>query len=161
MTQSDLGDRRDGGGVGAPTGGGAPAVSKPANQRSGRLRSWVLPSPGGGDSDWLIPFARAVTVLVSSYVIRVKTMWRQAPITATIVIAAGISHGSKVAGIESGLHKVAEVRFGCFVGLVVSRLMSKIWLVQPPAEKAGTAGSHGVNGKAPMNEGNKRTTASS
>jgi len=142
VTQSDLGDRRDGGGVGAPTGGGAPAVSKPANQRSGRLRSWVLPSPGGGDSDWLIPFARAVTVLVSSYVIRVKTMWRQAPITATIVIAA-------------------EVRFGCFVGLVVSRLMSKIWLVQPPAEKAGTAGSHGVNGKAPMNEGNKRTTASS
>jgi uncharacterized membrane protein YccC len=91
----------------------------------------------GGRSDWLIPFALAITVLVSSYVIRIKTMWRQAPITAAIVIAAGISHGSKVAGIESGLHKVAEVIFGCLVGLVVSWLMSKVWLVGPPAKEKG------------------------
>ncbi len=54
----------------------------------------------GGHSDWMIPFALAATVLISSYVIRIKTMWRQAPITAAIVIAAGISHGSQVAGIE-------------------------------------------------------------
>ena len=85
----------------------------------------------GGHSDWMIPFALAATVLISSYVIRIKTMWRQAPITAAIVIAAGISHGSQVAGIESGLHKVAEVLFGCVVGLVVSWLMSKVWLVKP------------------------------
>jgi len=84
----------------------------------------------GGHSDWMIPFALAATVLVSSYVIRIKTMWRQAPITAAIVIAAGISHGSKVAGMESGLHKVAEVLFGCIVGLLVSWLMSKVWLIK-------------------------------
>jgi uncharacterized membrane protein YccC len=93
----------------------------------------------GGQSDWLVPFALAVTVLVSSYVIRIKTMWRQAPITAAIVIAAGISHASKVAGIESGLQKVAEVIFGCLVGLIVSSLMSKVWLVRPPAKEAGQA----------------------
>jgi hypothetical protein len=89
----------------------------------------------GGQSDWMIPFALAVTVLITSYVIRIKTMWRQAPITAAIVIAAGISHGSTVTGIESGLHKVAEVLFGCLVGLLVSWLMSKVWLIRPPAER--------------------------
>jgi len=90
----------------------------------------------GGRSDWMIPFAIAVTVLISSYVIRVKTMWRQAPITAAIVIAAGISRSSTKGGIEQGLHKVAEVLFGCLVGLFVSWLMSKVWLIQPPPEEA-------------------------
>ena len=84
----------------------------------------------------MLPFALAVTVLISSYVIRIKTMWRQAPITAAVVIAAGISRGSTLVGIEHGLHKVAEVLFGCVVGLLVSWLMSKVWLVRPPAERA-------------------------
>jgi uncharacterized membrane protein YccC len=90
----------------------------------------------GGLSDWMIPFALAVSVLISSYVIRVKTMWRQAPITAAIVIAAGLSRSSTLGGIEHGLHKVAEVVFGCIVGLLVSWLMSKVWLIQPPAKEA-------------------------
>ena len=90
----------------------------------------------GVRSDWMIPFALAVTVLVSSYVIRIKTMWRQAPITAAIVIAAGISRSSTRGGIEQGLHKVAEVLFGCLVGLLVSWLMSKVWLIQPPTKEA-------------------------
>jgi uncharacterized membrane protein YccC len=90
----------------------------------------------GGLSDWMIPVALAVTVLISSYVIRIKTMWRQAPITAAIVIAAGVSRSSTLGGIQHGLHKVAEVLFGCIVGLLVSWLMSKVWLVRPPAERA-------------------------
>jgi hypothetical protein len=59
-------------------------------------------------------------------------MWRQAPITAAIVLAAGISQGAKAAGIESGLRKVGQVIFGCVVGMLVSYLMSKVWLVKPP-----------------------------
>jgi uncharacterized membrane protein YccC len=98
----------------------------------------------GGHGNWKIPFALALTVLISSYVIRIKTMWRQAPITAAIVIAAGISQGSKVAGIESGLHKVAEVFFGCVVGLVVSWLTSKLWLIQPTAQEAERTGNDAI-----------------
>jgi acid phosphatase family membrane protein YuiD len=90
----------------------------------------------GGGRDWTIPFALAVTVLVSSYAVRVKTMWRQAPITAAIVIAAGISRSSTLHGVQQGLHKVGEVLFGCVVGLLVSWLMSKVWLVRPPAQRA-------------------------
>lgn len=87
----------------------------------------------GEPTEWKLPVALAVTVLVSSYVIHIPTMWRQAPITAAIVIAAGLSSHSKLTGVEHGLHKVAEVLFGCLVGLLVSWLMSKIW---PLAAKA-------------------------
>lgn len=90
----------------------------------------------GQPRQWKLPVALAVTTLLSTYVVRVKTMWRQAPITAAIVIAAGISRSSTLGGLAHGLHKVAEVVFGCIVGLLVSRLMSEVWLIQPPAERA-------------------------
>jgi uncharacterized membrane protein YccC len=86
----------------------------------------------GGSSEWKLPLALAVSVLVSSYVIHIQTMWRQAPITAAIVVAAGLTHHSKLTGVENGLHKVAEVIFGCIVGLVVTWAMSKVW---PIAER--------------------------
>jgi uncharacterized membrane protein YccC len=98
----------------------------------------------GGHSGWKVPVALALTVLISSYMIRIKTMWRQAPITAAIVIAAGISHGSKGAGLESGLHKMAEVIFGCVVGMLVSWAMSKVWLVKPTAKEAERTGNDSI-----------------
>jgi len=67
----------------------------------------------GGANAWELPVALAVTVLVSAYLVRIPTMWRQAPITAAIVIASGLMESSKVAGVEHGLHKVGEVIFGC------------------------------------------------
>lgn len=89
----------------------------------------------GKARDWMLPLALAITVLLSSFVVKIKTMWRQAPITAAVVIAAGIFQDSQVGGIKQGIHKVLEVIFGCVVGLVVSWLMSKIWLVKiPPKE---------------------------
>ena len=91
----------------------------------------------GGPSEWKLPFALAVTVLISSYVIHIPTMWRQAPITAAIVIAAGLTAHSEMSAVEHGLHKVAEVLFGCFVGVMVSWLMSKVW---PLAKKADVSG---------------------
>jgi uncharacterized membrane protein YccC len=91
----------------------------------------------GTPSEWKLPFALAVTVLLSSYVIHIQTMWRQAPITAAIVIAAGVTSHSQLSGIEHGLHKVAEVLFGCLVGLLVSWSMSKIWPVRQPADMSG------------------------
>jgi uncharacterized membrane protein YccC len=88
----------------------------------------------GGARDWILPLALAVTVLVSSSVVRVKTMWRQAPITAAVVIASAVINNSSALGIVQGLRKVAEVVFGCLVGMVVSAVMSKVRLVQLPEE---------------------------
>jgi uncharacterized membrane protein YccC len=87
-----------------------------------------------GAQEWVLPLALAAAVLVSTYVVRVKTMWRQAPITAAIVIAAAAANDSFATGIMQGLHKVAEVVFGCLVGMVVSLAMSKVWLIRTPTE---------------------------
>jgi uncharacterized membrane protein YgaE (UPF0421/DUF939 family) len=88
----------------------------------------------GGWSPWKLPLALAITVLISTYVVRVQVMWRQAPITAAIVIAGGLSHESKLTGVEHGVHKVAEVIFGCVMGLLVSLAMSKVWPIHPRPE---------------------------
>jgi hypothetical protein len=73
----------------------------------------------------------AVTVLISTYVVRVEVMWRQAPITAAIVIAAGMEHHSDLTAVEVGVRRVGEVLLGCVVGLVISWLMSILW---PPSQ---------------------------
>lgn len=83
-----------------------------------------------GTHDWVLPIAMATAVIISSFIVRIKTMWRQAPITAAIVIASGITLNSRVLGIEQGLYKVLEVIFGCLVGLIVSWLMSKVWIIK-------------------------------
>jgi len=89
----------------------------------------------GGSQDWVLPLTLAAAVLLSSYVVRVKTMWRQAPITAAVVIAGAVVNGSSAVGVVRGLHKVAEVVFGCVVGVVVSVVMSKVWLIQPSSSR--------------------------
>jgi uncharacterized membrane protein YccC len=87
----------------------------------------------GGSTEWTLPIALAATVLVSSYLVRIPTMWRQAPITAALIIVSGLSSESASAGMKVGLLKVAEVLFGCFVGLGVSWLMSRLWPLPEPA----------------------------
>jgi len=96
----------------------------------------------GPPSEWKLPLAISAAVLVSSYVVRVQTMWRQAPITAAIVIAAGLTSHSKLTGVEHGIDKVGEVVLGCVMGLLVSWVMSRIWRlpepkVETPAAKPG------------------------
>lgn len=91
----------------------------------------------GGNRSWVLPLAMATAVLLSAYVVRVKTMWRQAPITTAIVIAAAVANNSSTVGIVQGLHKVAEVVFGCVVGITVSLVMSKVWLIQADSDLAG------------------------
>ncbi len=83
----------------------------------------------GRGGEWQLPLGLAVTVLVSSYLVRIPTMWRQAPITAAIVIAAGLEDHSRLTGIEHGLHKVVEVILGCVMGLLVTWSMSRLWPV--------------------------------
>ena len=84
----------------------------------------------------MVPVSLAVTVLISTYLVRVKTMWRQAPITAAIVIAASLSSASTKVGLERGLHRIAEVLFGSLVGMLVSWTMSKVWLVRSPGQRS-------------------------
>jgi uncharacterized membrane protein YccC len=96
----------------------------------------------GGSSEWKLPFALAISALLSAYVVRQQVMFRQAPITAAIVIASGLEQHSKLTGAELGLRRVGEVLLGCVVGVLVSWLMSKLWPLpeRPSASKAPTVG---------------------
>lgn len=87
-----------------------------------------------GSTEWSLPIALAATVLISSYFVRIPTMWRQAPITAALIIASGLSQQSTTAGARMGLLKVAEVLFGCIVGVAVSWLISRVWPLPVEAE---------------------------
>ncbi len=91
----------------------------------------------GGEGDWKLPFALAVTALLSSYIVRVPVMWRQAPITAALVLASGFEKHSKLSGLEIGLRRVGEVILGCIVGFAVTWVISKIWpLHETPKDDA-------------------------
>lgn len=87
---------------------------------------------------WLItlPLAMAVTVLLSSYVVRIQSMWRQAPISAAFVVAAGFEYHSRKHGFIAGATRMGEVLFGCLVGIVVAWIVSVVWPLPdaPPAE---------------------------
>jgi uncharacterized membrane protein YccC len=97
-----------------------------------------------GGRTWVLPVALATTVFVATRVVRVKMMWRQAPITAAIIIAAALTGQSTQFGVEQAFLKVAQVLYGCLVGLLVSWAMSRVWRVQvPPAEDVGSAGGRG------------------
>ncbi len=92
----------------------------------------------GGSRAWALPTALAVTVLLSTYVVRVQVMWRQAPITAALIIAAGLTHHSELDAVEVGLRRVGEVMLGCVVGLAVTWLVSKVWLPETGQESLPT-----------------------
>jgi uncharacterized membrane protein YccC len=91
----------------------------------------------GGTSEWKIPLALLVSVLLSSYLVRVHAMWPQAPITAAIVIAGGLTERSKLTGVEVGLRRGAEVMLGCVVALAVTWIFSKVWPPQGQEKKEG------------------------
>lgn len=80
-----------------------------------------------GHTEWRLPFAMATTVLLSSYVVKIPNMWRQAPITAAIIIASGLQHHDTMTGMEQGMHRVVEVLLGCIVGIAVAWSLSKVW----------------------------------
>ena len=104
--------------------------------RNSSVSSSLKSSVPGGSGFWKLPLALAVTAFLSSYIVRVPVMWRQAPITAAIVVASGIEQHTKADSMEIGLRRVAEVLFGCLMGLAVSWLISKIWpLPQSPTPK--------------------------
>ena len=95
----------------------------------------------GGPNEWKLPIALSAAAFISAYVVRVQVMFRQAPITAAIVIASGLEKHTKLSGVELGARRVAEVLLGCIVGVAVSWIMSKLWPYSDP--KSGNRKSGG------------------
>jgi len=94
----------------------------------------------GGTKLISLPLALAVTVLLSAYVVRIPTMWRQAPITAAFVIAASLEEQSRRGGLIAGTSRMGEVLFGCILGIAVAWIVSTVWPL-PDAASANHAPS--------------------
>ncbi|MFO1476882.1 MAG: FUSC family protein [Verrucomicrobiota bacterium] len=116
-----------------------PKVKQALSTFKGRMTNAALGCAVGliflvlaGRHEIALPIAMAVTVLISTYFVRIQVMWRQAPITAAIVLAAGWSHGKEFDAVEIGIRRVGEVMLGCVVGVAVSWLMSKVWPLSEP-----------------------------
>jgi len=90
----------------------------------------------GGAHIIVLPIAMAITVIVSWYVIRVQTMWRQAPISCAFVIAAGLEHHTRMNGLQAGAVRMFEVLLGCIVGIVVAWIVSRVWPLPNPQPDA-------------------------
>jgi len=95
----------------------------------------------GGDHLIVLPLAMGVTVFVSWYVLRVQTMWRQAPISCAFVIAAGLEHHLRINGLHAGMMRMVEVLLGCVVGIVVAWVVSRVWPLPDPAAHQEDAAS--------------------
>jgi uncharacterized membrane protein YccC len=88
----------------------------------------------GGPALIMLPIAMAVTVLLSSYVVRIQMMWRQAPISAAFVISAGLEHHTRRNGLIAGGDRMVEVLAGCIVGIIAAWVVSVVWpLPEVPA----------------------------
>jgi len=95
----------------------------------------------GGTRLIMLPLAMAVTVLLSSYVVRIQTMWRQAPISAAFVISAGLEYHSRKRGLIAGAGRMSEVLFGCLVGVAVAWIVSAVWPLRNPLPSEGRPAS--------------------
>ena len=95
----------------------------------------------GGTRLVTLPLAMAVTVLLSSYIVRIQTMWRQAPISAAFVIAASLQYHSRRHGLQAGAQRMSEVLFGCVVGLAVAWLVSTAWPLPEPEPPPAAPGN--------------------
>ena len=93
-----------------------------------------------GHTEWQLPAALALAVLVSSYVVRVPTMWRQAPITAAIVVAGSLQHHDKLVALQSGAVRVGEVLLG-----LPGRHRQRLAAVEAVAAARGAVRRQGLN----------------
>ena len=93
----------------------------------------------GGPAAIMLPIAMAITVMLWSHVIRIQTMWRQAPISAAFVISAGLEHHTRHKGLIAGEDRMWEVLAGCIVGIIAAWIVSVIWpLPEATAAEAPT-----------------------
>ena len=128
-----------------------PQVKQSLQSFRGRIINTLLGCAVGlitialGHTEWQLPFGMALAVLLSSYVVRVQAMWRQAPIAAAIVIAGTLQHHEKLPGLVQGVRRVSEVLLGCAVGMTVAWLLSRVWpLPAPTAPKDDGTGRKSV-----------------
>ena len=91
-----------------------------------------------GPESWIVPPALTVTVLVCTYVVHIPLTWRVGPVTAALVLAAGVAAHSRVTGLEVAGRRAGEVLLGSAVALVITWLVSLVWPLRETGERPGS-----------------------
>ena len=80
-----------------------------------------------------LPAAVAVSAFASAYLTKLQQGWRIAPVTTAIIMSAGITATSVHDAYEVALHRTLAVLLGSVVALVLTEVLSFIW-IPPDAE---------------------------
>jgi len=130
---NEVGDANPIRAIGSMVATSSPEVKQALSTLRGRILNTPIACAAGlpcvwfGHTAWELPFAPALAVILSSDVVRIPAMWRQAPITAAIVVSGTLQHQSRLTRMDQGLRRVVEVLFGCGVGIVVAWALSRPW----------------------------------
>ena len=89
-----------------------------------------------GIHTWLLPVGAAIAAFFSVHVLNMQQGWRVGPITAVLVMSAGLVEHSTQSAVHIALERALGVLTGSFVALLVTWLMSMIWM--PPETMATT-----------------------
>ncbi len=84
-----------------------------------------------GASEWSVLVAMAVSVIVSSDLVKVPISWRIAPITTAIVMLPAYASHSTHAGLTAALQRTGEVLVGSAVAVAVSYATSGLFRRRP------------------------------
>ena len=76
---------------------------------------------------WTLPMALTATVLVCNYLTHVPLGWRVAPVTAAIIISAGMTQKTAIGGIDVAAHRTIEVLIGSTMALIITWIVSRFW----------------------------------
>jgi uncharacterized membrane protein YccC len=68
----------------------------------------------------IIPLGMALASLVCTTVLSLPGNWKIAPVTAALVMAAGVTAHSETAGLTTALRRIGEVLFGSAVAVAVT-----------------------------------------
>lgn len=76
----------------------------------------------------LLPIAAAIAAFISVHLLSMQQGWRVGPITAVLVMSAGLMEHSTQGAVHLALERAVGVLSGSFVALLVTWLMAKIWM---------------------------------
>lgn len=86
----------------------------------------LIPAP----QVWMLTPAISVSALVATYINKVKQGWRIAPVTTALIMSAAMTQHSTFGAFTLALHRTLEVFIGSVTAVIVTFLMSHIWLPQ-------------------------------
>lgn len=87
---------------------------------------------------WLLPIAATIAAIISIHLFRTQAGWRTGPITAALVMSAGIVDKSEHGALALAIQRALGVLTGSVVAMLITAVFALIWMPDAVAEDAKT-----------------------